>query len=403
MIPTSSDSRTLRRRLVALGLTSAVVGSSAPIPLYPIYRAELGLDTFTMTLIFVVYVVAVLGALLTSGKAMARLDSPHRLLAPALMVVAAGALIMSQAHGLAWLLAGRMLAGLGTGAATVAANAALVELAPQRDVRHAALVSTLSFGAGSAIGPFLSGAALQLDLWPTVLPFVLVASIALASAWSSIQCLRSPSLRTAGLHADSADERAGAPISGVATVQWRPFALCAGTVLATWAFGATLMALGPYFGHILLGIDNYAVTGYVTALFTLAGTTSQWLHRRTPARQAFLRGTSIITLGTVLMGTAMAIELPVLAAASLVTISIGHGAAFGAAAGLVNQLAPPDQRSRLVSWFYVAGYIGNLMPMLLGAVTDRFGAPAAALGFIIAFGLCIAGIGLSARRGFRGV
>src|SRR5690606_5581345 len=132
MTPITLNSQTLRRRLVALGLTSAVVGSSTPIPLYPIYRAELGLDTFTMTLIFVVYVVAVLGALLSSGKALARFDTPHRLLAPALLIVAAGALIMSQAHSLAWLLAGRILAGLGTGCATVAANAALVELAPQR-------------------------------------------------------------------------------------------------------------------------------------------------------------------------------------------------------------------------------------------------------------------------------
>ena len=403
MPSTPKDSPTLRRRLVALGLTSAVVGSSAPVPLYPIYRAELGLDTFSMTLIFVVYVVAVLGALLTSGKVMARLDSPHRLLAPALLVVAAGALIMSQAHSLAWLLAGRTLAGLGTGCATVAANAALVELAPRRDVRHAALVSTLCFGAGSAIGPFLAGAALQLDLWPTVLPFVLIAAVALVSAWSSVQCLRSPALRTGGQPADGQDGQAASSGPGVAAVQWFPFALCAGTVLATWGFGATLMALGPYFGHVLLGIDNYAITGYATALFTVAGTTSQWLHRRTPARRAFLRGTAIVTLGVVLMVTAMALGAPELAAASLALTSIGHGAAFGAAAGLVNQLAPPDQRSRLVSLFYVAGYVGNLIPMLLWAVTDRFGAMAAAMGFLLAFGLAIAGIGLSARRGFRGV
>jgi len=403
MTTTSPESRTLRRRLVALGLTSAVVGSSAPIPLYPIYRAELGLDTFTMTLIFVVYVVAVLSALLTSGKAMARLDSPHRLLAPALLIVAVGALIMSQAHSLAWLLAGRMLAGFGTGCATVAANAALVELAPRHDVRHAALVSTLSFGAGSAVGPFLSGAALQLDLWPTVLPFVLIAAIALVSAWSSVQCLRSTAMRAGLPPAPSQEEPAAGSAPNVAAVQWFPFLLCAGTVLVTWAFGSTLMALGPYFGHVLLGIDNYAVTGYVTALFTLAGTTSQWLHRRTPARRAFLRGTTIITLGIVLMVTAMTFGMPALAAASLVLTSVGHGAAFGAAAGLVNQLAPPDQRSRLVSWFYVAGYVGNLVPMLLGAVTDRFGAMVAAMGFLIAFGLSIASIGLFARRGFRGV
>lgn len=403
MTSISQDSRTLRRRLVALGLTSAVVGSSAPIPLYPIYRAELGLDTFTMTLIFVVYVVAVLGALLSSGKVVSRLDSPHRLLAPALMVVSAGALIMSQAHSLAWLLAGRMLAGLGTGCATVAANAALVELAPRNDVRHAALVSTLSFGVGSAVGPFLSGAALQLDLWPAVLPFVLIAAVALVSAWSSVQCLRSPAMRAGTRHAENAGDGAAAQAQGVAAVQWLAFALCAGTVLATWAFGSTLMALGPYFGHVLLGIDNYAVTGYVTALFTMSGTTSQWLHRRTPARRAYLRGTAIIALGTMLMIAAILLGMPTPAAASLILVSVGHGAAFGAAAGLVNQLAPPDQRSRLVSWFYVAGYVGNLVPMLLGAVTDRFGAMTAAMGFLVTFGLAIVIMGLSARAGVRGV
>src|SRR5690606_25901526 len=125
---------------------------------------------------------------------------------------------------------------------------------PRRDVRYAALLSTLSFGAGSAIGPFLSGAALQLDLWPTVLPFILIAIMAVVSALSSMQYLRSST--PGGMGHDSADSdiREATPPPGVASVQWLPFALCAGTVLATWAFGSTLMALGPYFGHVLLGI-----------------------------------------------------------------------------------------------------------------------------------------------------
>ncbi len=387
--------------MVALGLTTAVMGSSTPITLYPLYRAELGLDTFTMTVIFVVYVFAVLSALLTVGKILPRAGNPHRVLVPALLVVAAGALIMSQAHSLAWLLVGRVLAGLGTGSATIAANAALVELSPGRDVRHAALVSTLSFGAGSAIGPILSGAALQLDWWPTTLPFVLIAISALTSLVSSARRWRLPALgATAAAGLGGGAPTAAGELAPGGAVQWRPFILCAATVLVTWSLGATIMALGPYFGEALLGISDYAISGYAAAIFTMFGTSSQWLHRRLPLRRAFLRGCTLVTLGVSLLCLAMVLASPATAAASLLLISIGYGAAFGSAAGLVNQLAPPEQRSRLVSLFYIAGYIGNLVPMLLGALTDSFGAKVAATGFLSCLALAIALIGLSARKQF---
>src|SRR5690606_38002531 len=103
------------------------------------------------------------------------------LLAPSLALVALAAVVFAQAETLTGLLLGRFLAGVGTGGVTIAANAALIELAPQRSARYAAMVSSLSFGAGAALGPIATGVALQLNAWPTVLPFLLIAVSALVS------------------------------------------------------------------------------------------------------------------------------------------------------------------------------------------------------------------------------
>lgn len=400
MTPDTKDASTWPRRMVVLGLTTAVINSSAPIPLYPIYRTALGLDTFTMTLIFVVYVVAVLTSLLGVGRLLPLIGNPHRVFVPAVAAVACGALIMTQADSLHWLLLGRVLAGLGTGSATVAANAALVDLTPGRDLRHAALLSTLSFGAGSAIGPVLSGIALQLGWWPTVLPFLLIAVSALTAMRTSLRHWNVQPADAAALAAGARNTELPAEDEGPSSIRWFAFTLCAATILVTWGFGAIMMALGPYFGEVLLGVTDYAVSGYATAVFTLFGMASQWLHRRQPLRGSFLRGCMLIAPGLACLCVAMLLSSPSLAALSLVVISTGHGAAFGAAAGIVNHLAPASQRSRLVSLFYVAGYVGNLLPMLLGRVTDHFGAAVAAIGFLAFACLAIIGIGLGARRSF---
>lgn len=384
--------------MVALGLSTALVGSSAPVPLYPLYRLSLGLDAFTMTVIFVVYVVAVLTALLIAGRLAPRLGNPHRLMVPAMGLVIAGALLMALFPSLPGLLSGRILAGLGTGMATVAANAALVELSPQRNVRHAALISTLSFGAGSAFGPILTGAMLQLELWPSVLPFLLVALTALAALIASARQMRETIPASGAAPVQQAD--AGTSVRLPDRIQWSAFALCAGTTLLTWSLGSSIMALGPYVGHQLLNISDFAIGGYASALFTLSGTTSQWLHRRTVPRPAFVRGSILISVGMATLCAAFLFTSPLTAAASLLLISIGYGGAFGAAAVLVNQLSPAAQRPRLVSWFYVAGYVGNLVPMLLGALTDSYGAMATSVGFSLCLALCMLGIGLRARKVF---
>ncbi|TSH88786.1 MFS transporter [Verticiella sediminum] len=387
---------TTLRRLVALSLCVVVAGSSTPIPLYPIYRSQLQLDAFTMTVIFIVYVGAVLGALLLAPSLLRRLRNAYRLLLPGLGLAALGALLIAAEQGLAWLIVGRVLAGLGTGVVTTSANALMIELAPKGDVRHAAMVSTLSFGAGSAAGPIVSGVLLQLGWWPLVLPFVAVALAAvagiavLARQWRAYPGAAPGEI---GARPSVAGAAPSPPKGDAAPIPWRVFFLCATVILTGWGLGASLMALGPYFGEALLGIDNYAVSGYAVSALVLGGTISQWFHRRASVRPALIRGCFVMALGLLCQGAGALGHWPWVVVLGMLVTAIGQGGALSCAAALLQQSAPPAHRARLVSWFYVAGYLGNLSPLLLGAISDTWSPGVAVGGFVLVCAslLCLVG------------
>lgn len=368
---TSSDPQAWTRRWIASGLTTAVIGSSAPIPLYPIYRADLGLDAFTMTLIFVVYIVAVLGALLTLPRVLSRLRNPYRLMVPAMIAVILGAILMAFANHLSVLIAGRILSGIGTGSATLAANLLLVELSPGRNVQRAAMISTLAFSVGSSVGPILTGILLQFGLAPLVTPFVFIGLSALLSIHAAGKHWNAERQPHSVATPPSPDATPDSPIQAI---PWRPLGLCGLTVFLSWGLGASMMALGPLVSHELLDGVSYAISGYVVAMFMLSAAISQWLHRRTALRLALLRGCSIVILGTAICWAGLMLGSPLTIILGLLILAVGHGSAFGGAGGLVQVLSPPRHRARTISLFYVSGYTGSLTPLLLGAMMDRTGA-----------------------------
>lgn len=364
-LASAHDPHAWSRRLVTLGLLTAIVGSSAPIPLYPIFREHLHLDASTMTLIFVAYIFGVLFALLTMGQIMARLANPYRLMAPALVSVALGALLMTHADSLGILVAGRLLSGLGTGAVTVAANTALIELTGGNP-RRAALLSSLSFGSGSAFGPILTGLLLQLDLLPTILPFAMIALSAMLSLTAAVRRWNS--------HRGNKTIATGPTDSQLpppGPIPWAGFLLCAASIFTGWSMGSMNMALGPFFGQTLFGYNNFALSGYAVSAYLIATTSSQWLQRHRPLRISLMQNCLVALAGILLLATAVHLKWIWLALPALVVCGLGYGASFGAGAGLLNQIAPPNHRTRMVSWFYTAGYLASLGPLAIGFVIDH--------------------------------
>ncbi|BDS29119.1 hypothetical protein KAM479c_08430 (plasmid) [Aeromonas caviae] len=166
------------RWFLSLALMSALLNSSVPTPLYPHYQAALALSDLGLSLIYGGYAGGVLIALFGVGNLAGRVADLRTLILPALVAVGGGALLFSLADSFWALLLARLLAGIGTGSLTGAANVALLRFGPRDGGKRAALSATLSFTAGLALGPVFSGLALQQDLYPTTLPFLLILGMA---------------------------------------------------------------------------------------------------------------------------------------------------------------------------------------------------------------------------------
>ncbi|MEU3529245.1 MFS transporter [Streptomyces sp. NPDC038707] len=141
-----------RFRATACTLFRLLTGTNLPTPLYRGDQQEFGFSPLVVTLVFAVYVAALIPSLLIAGPLS---DSVGRrtVLLPAVVLAALGSLVLALADGVGRLIAARLLQGLAVGAASGALTAALTELEPGGDPGRAALVSTVASVGGLGCGP----------------------------------------------------------------------------------------------------------------------------------------------------------------------------------------------------------------------------------------------------------
>jgi MFS family permease len=381
------------RIFVSLAIAVALLNSTAASPLYSAYRKMWALDAFTITGIFAIYAAGTLAALLILGRFADRLPDRRILLGISLLVIIAGAVTFAVASNLHGLLIGRLLAGVGTGGLTGAANAALIELDPKADTRRNAVLATSVFTAGCTVGPLLSAGALYFDLWPLSLPFIVIATLAIVALVGLFTAPWHPAPRYP----------APTSIESVATSPIRmkrkaPFAVAAGALIIAWAVGSAFAALGPTFVHELLHVDSMAAAGLIVTVFQLLAGISQIACQNWNSNRALIVGTATIAIATFLCALAIWTRIPALFVFATLLNGVGYGASFVGAAGIVNRVAPPDRRASWISAFYITGYLANALPVLaLGRLGDTLGLFGAFLCLTI-FTLAAAGIVIAAAR-----
>lgn len=360
---------------VALGLAAALLGSSAPSPLYSLYQAQWSLSATTMTLIFAIYAFGVLPALLIGGRLADRVTDARWLLIPALVCVIVGSLVFGFADNTATLLVGRLLTGVGTGTMLGAANRALIELDADQNHHRAAVVSTAAFTLGAGFGPVFSGVALATGAWPMTLPFLLIATVALIALVGLRRCGWPAQAATAPRKNDTAETRARPRLPAVLRRAGAGYAVACLALVAAWATGATFMALGPLFIEQLTTIQGKAMAGGVVLVFQVTAGLSQLLSRKLDAYRAIFRGAGVMALALAGCWAAGMAGHAVAFGVATLFVGLGFGPMFVGAVALVNRVAAPAHRGTLVSLFYVAGYIpGNALPtLMLGALTDYAG------------------------------
>jgi MFS family permease len=338
--------------LLASITASFLAGSAAPTPLYPVYQAMWGFSPVTLTIIFGVYAVAVLAALLVAGRL-----SDHVGRRPVLIAAVVGqAVVMvmfATAASVTGLLIARGVQGITTGAAIGAVGAAMIDLDKYRGPIANAVVPPF----GTALGCLIGGVFLQYLPGPTHLVFAVLAAVFVAQVLGLTFMRESITARPGAL--ESLMPRFDLPHA-----TRKPLLLAAPILFAVWALGGFYASLGPQLIRGMLSSQSPVLGGM--ALFVLAasgGIAVLLLQNRTP-REMMLLGAGSLLTGVGLTVAALPHGSFPLFLLGTVVAGIGFGSGFQGAVRTVIATAAPHQRAGTLSIIFIISYLGLGLPAI---------------------------------------
>ncbi|MDF3160190.1 MFS transporter [Pseudomonas proteolytica] len=347
---------------LAITLLTFLAASSAPTPLYHLYQEGLHFSAGTLTLIFGVYALSLLAALLTVGSLSDHLGRKPVIFA-ALVLNMLAMLLFIHADSVAWLIAARTLQGFATGMATAVLGAALLDT----DRQQGPLVNSVAPLLGMACGAMGSSLLVEFAPLPTQLIY-----------WALFALMLVQSLYVWQLP-ESVSRMPGALASLWPTLHVPPQArralwLSLPVDIAVWAMGGFYLSLAPSLVRAATGSTSNLIGGGLVAVLTLSGAVMIFSLRNRPADKVLRLGAGLLATGVALiLGAVHSASLPLFFLATLVAGS-GFGAGFLGAVRSVVPLALPHERAGLMSAFYVLSYLAFCLPALLaGNLTRSFG------------------------------
>ncbi|HEX3567095.1 MAG TPA: MFS transporter [Acidimicrobiales bacterium] len=352
-----------RRRLrlpttVAFALLVSIVvsflaGSSAPTPLYRLYQSEWGFSPMTITVVFGIYAVAVLLALLTAGTLSDHVGRRPVLLV-ALILQGAVMVIFATAGGVPALLVARVVQGLSTGAAVGAVGAGMLDL----DKTKGTIANAVAPVTGTATGALLSGLLVQFLPDPTHLVYLVLLGIFIIQALG-VALMSETSTPMPGALASLR------PHVGVPPVVRRPLLVAIPALVAVWSLGGFYASLGPDLVREVVGSSSPVLGG--AALFVLAGFSALTVLvlRATPPRMVMFLGTVALITGVGITLVAVALTSGVVFFIGTAVGGVGFGAGFQGAMRTVLPLAAPHQRSGVLSAIWVVSYLALGLPAIV--------------------------------------
>lgn len=342
------------------------IGTSLITPLIPIYQERLGFGDTVVTLFLVCYVVGLVPSMLSMGQVSDRIGRKAVLLGAMATLAAAQALLVTE-PGLAGVLAARGIQGVATGAFFGTCTAFLVDAAPPGRRMFASVLGSISVRLGLGLGPGVGGLLAQYASAPLRLPFqlhLIGLGVAVLIVLTLPETVTERSRRPLSLRLEvPAAERA---------VFWRVL-VPSGMLFSL--FDGVALSLIPVFLVRELGVENFALVGAAGFLVLVSGALSQIaLARMRPARAigVGLVWATVASVGVVASAPLGSVGLALIAVAAT---GAGAGLVFKGGIDLCTQIAPPADRGKLLSAYYVACYLGGFsVPLLLvGVLGDLIG------------------------------
>jgi predicted MFS family arabinose efflux permease len=368
---------------VVIGL--ALFASGTPSPLYATYSGLWALSPIVLTLVYAVYAFGVLVTLLLAGGLS---DSVGRrpVLIVALTALVVTTVLFMLADSVVWLLVARALQGLATGLALSAASAALLDLHPRRDGQMVGLHNGVASAGGMGLGALVSSLIVQVAPAPRVAPYALLLVLFVAALVVTLVMEEPVADRGA---------RRLRPQRPQVPPEVRPaFVLAALGVLSSWSIGGLALALGPQMLAALLH-DSAPLVGGI-GIFALAGTAAlaQLAVRHSAPWAAAAGGSLALALGLLGIVAAAAGGSGAGYLVATVVTGAGFGIAFLGALRALSAVMPPDQRSSIMSAFYIVAYLSLSVPAILAGLLvtslglttafELFGAVVSAIALVVA-------------------
>lgn len=375
---------------VALGV------SGVPAPLYGIYETAWHLTPLATTIVFAVYALAALAAVLVSGR-ISDVIGRKPVLVGGIVAMIVGLGVFLVADNMALLLLARTIHGAAVGSIVVVAAAALLDLRPHRSVRSGQL-SGVAFNIGMTVAIIGSAVLAQYAPHPLRTPYAVVAVICVLIGVGVLALRETHTTRAAG------PVRISKP--AVAKEIRSDFWFATLGAMASWSVLGVLLSLYPSLAAHQTHIENLVFGGGVVAITAFSAAMAQLAATHVPAHRAAV-------IGDLGMAIALGLTVPVLltrswplvfVAAALLGATFGLG--FGGSLRHLSHVVPADQRGETMSAFYLLAYTAMAVPTLLaGWAATRWDLATVFPWFAAAVALaCLAaaGVGALSRRAAAG-
>ena len=336
--------------LLASITVSFLAGSAAPTPLYPLYQAMWGFSPVVLTVIFGIYALAVLAALLVAGRL-----SDHLGRRPVLIAASVGQVVVmlmfATAAGVTGLLAARVAQGITTGAALGAVGAAMIDLDKYRGPIANAVVPPL----GTALGCLIGGIFLQYLPAPTHLVFAVLAAV-FAAQILGLTFMQEPITARPGAL------QSLMPRFNLPRATRMPLLLALPILLAVWALAGFYGSLGPLLIRGMLHTQSPLLGGMALFVLAASGGIAILLLQHHAPRRMMLLGAGSLLVGVGLTVAALPHGIIALFLLGTSVAGIGFGTGFQGAVRSVVATAAAHERAGTLSIIFIISYLALGVP-----------------------------------------
>jgi MFS family permease len=381
----------MERLTGALAIAALFMGSTLLTPVYELYRSQYGLTPLTVVLLYSVYVIGNLTALLFLGRVSDQVGRRPVALAGLALAVASAALFAWAAHP-GWLFAARVVNGLAVGVGAGAATAWITEFTPQGERAQAASVMTFFNFTGLTVGPVLAGSLVQYTPDPLQLPFIVYAGLLIAVM---VLAARTPeTVRRHELTAALLQPRLGVP-RGTRVA----FAAPAAAGFVAMSVVGFYAALGPTLVHEAFEVRNRAVSAAIVAVLFAVAAGVIALSRHMRASRAMRAGLLATPVGLGLLVGAQGSGSLVLMILGTVMCGVAAALAYRGSLSRINEIAPQERRAEVTSAYFVCCFLGNAVPVIgVGALAQHAGLQFATRLFAIVLAVVAVAAWMGARK-----